>query len=265
MSALTCDRCRGLLIGDAETARAHAEVAAHVDACAECRAFADALRAGEEAWRAEDHAAFRDGVLARTSAADAIAAELPALAEMDPGPGFTQRVLRHTSQRPAAERWRAQGVASWRALVRRPRFAWEVAYAATLCLVLAVGSPVSAWEWGSQQVKAVAQQPLGKAAAGLREDLEAWRAILVADAPAGEVTPETAGQPSTDSQSQFEAAWRSASAWVRSRLARVVDACIDLWQRAAAWIAGPEPAGQPAAGPRPPATEPRSDTARSPQ
>ena len=265
MSALTCDRCRGLLIGDADAATRHADLAAHLQWCVECRAFADALRAGEEAWRAEDHAAFRDGVLARTSEAEALAVELRSLAEMDPGPGFTERVLRHTSQRPAAARWRGQWVASWRALVRRPRFAWEVAYAATLCLVLSVGSPVSAWEWGSQRVKAVAQQPLGKAAAGLRDDLEAWRAILVADAPATEATPATAGQPSTDWQSQFEAAWRSASAWVRSRLARVVDACIDLWQRAAAWIAGPEPAGQPAAGPRPPATEPRSDTARSPQ
>lgn len=265
MSALTCDRCRGLLVGDADAATRHADLAAHLPWCAECRAFADALRAGEEAWRAEDHADFRDGVLARTSAADAIAAELPALAEMDPGPGFTERVLRHTSQRPAAARWRGQWVAFWRALVRRPRFAWEVAYAATLCLVLTVGSPVSAWEWGSQQVKAVAQQPLGKAATGLREDLEAWRAILVADAPATEATPATAGQPSTDSQSQFEAAWQSASSWVRSRIARVVDACVDVWQRVAAWIVGPEPAGQPAAGPRPPATEPRSDTARSPQ
>ena len=265
MSAVSCDRCRVTLIGDADTARARAEIAAHLDACGECRAFAEALRAGEEAWRAEDHAAFCDGVLARTSEAEALALELPGLAEMDPGPGFAERVLLRTSKRPAAERWRAQWAAFWRALVGRPRFAWEVAYAATLCLVLAAGSPLSAWEWGSQQAKAIAQQPLGKAAASLRQDLETWRAMLEADAPAGDATPATAGQPSTYSQSAFEAAWQAASTWVRSRLAQVVDAFIDLGQRAAAWIIGSESAGPPATGSRPPATEPRGEAARSPQ
>jgi len=265
MSARTCDRCRGLLIGDADTARARADIAAHLDACGECRAFAKALQAGDEAWRVEDHAAFRDGVLARTSEAETLAMELRELAEMDPGAGFTSRVLRHTSQRPAAERRRAQWAATWRAIVGRPRFAWEVAYAATLCLVLAAGSPLSAWEWGSQRMNAIAQQPLGKAATSLRQDIEAWRAIIEADAPASDTTPATARQPSTDSQSAFEAVWQSASTWVRSRLAQVVDAIIDLWQRAAAWIVGSESAGQPAAGSRPPATEPRNGTARSPQ
>jgi hypothetical protein len=265
MSALTCDRCRVTLVGDTDAARARAAVAAHLDGCPTCLAFADALRAGEEAWLDEDAAAFRDGVLARTSEADALALELPELAEMDPGPGFTERVLLHTSQRPAAERWRAQGVASWRALVGRPRFAWEVAYAVTLCLVLAAGSPLSAWEWGSQRINAIAQQPLGKAATSLRQDLETWRAILAADAPAGDATAATAGQPPSDSQSAFEAAWQSASSWVRSQFAQVIDVFIDLWRRAATWMSGPEPAGQPPAGARSPATEPRSDPARSPQ
>jgi len=266
MSAITCDRCRGLLIGDADAAGARADIAAHLGGCAQCRAFAEALRAGDQAWLGEDHAAFRDGVLARTSEAEALAVELRDLAEMDPGPGFTERVLLHTSRRPAAERWRAPWAAQrWRALVRRPRFAWEVAYAVTLCLVLAAGSPLSAWEWGSQRMNAIAQQPIGKAATSLRQDLETWRAILVADTSAGDATAATAGQSSTDSQSAFEAAWQLASRWVGSRLAQVVDAFIDLWQRAAAWIIGSEPAGEPAAGTPPPATEPRGDTARSPQ
>jgi hypothetical protein len=284
MSAITCDRCRGLLIGDADAAGARADIAAHLGGCAQCRAFAEALRAGDQAWLGEDHAAFRDGVLARTSEAEALAVELRDLAEMDPGPGFTERVLLHTSRRPAAQRWHAPWAAQrwhapwaaqrwhapwaaqrWRALVRRPRFAWEVAYAVTLCLVLAAGSPLSAWEWGSQRMNAIAQQPIGKAATSLRQDLETWRAILVADTSAGDATAATAGQSSTDSQSAFEAAWQLASRWVGSRLAQVVDAFIDLWQRAAAWIIGSEPAGEPAAGTPPPATEPRGDTARSPQ
>jgi len=260
MSALTCDRCRSLLMADYGAALHHADLAAHLQSCVDCDRFAGALGDGEAAWLDEDAAVFTARVLARTSAADAIVAELPALAEMDPGPGFTERVLLHTSQRPAPVRWRGQWAAAWRMLVGRPRFAWEVAYVATLCFVLAFGRPLSAWEWGSDRVTSAAQQRLGRAASDLRQDLEAWRARLAPDVPEAAAPPGTGAADAPGTQGTFEAAWRSASNWVRSRLAQVVDALIDLWQRAAAWIAGPEPAGQPAAG-----TEPRRDTARSPQ
>ena len=262
MSILTCDRCRATLIVDADAARVGGDVAAHLDSCGECGTFARALRAGEQAWLDEDAAAFRDGVLARTSEADALASELRDLAEMDPGPGFTGRVLRRTSQRPAVDRWRAHSAAAWRALVSRPRFAWEAAYVVTLVLVLAVGNPLSAWEWGSQKVTAIAQHPIGRAATSLRQDLEAWRDSLDADtataAPASGNT--TAAAPAADSQSAFDAAWQAASTWVRTLLALVVDAFIDLWQRAAAWITGGSTNDEPA-----PRTEPRGDAARSPR
>jgi hypothetical protein len=253
MSALTCDGCRGLLVGDAIAADNRPEVTAHLSACPGCRAFAEALRAGEQAWLAEDEAALRDGVIARTSLADALAQELRGLAEMDPGPGFTARVLRHTSQRPAAERWRAGWAAGWRALVRRPRFAWEAAYVVTLCIVLAVGNPVSAWEWGSQKASSIAQRSVAPAATSLRQDLEAWRAAFAPGARGQSVA--TTDEPS----SAFEEAWAWASSGVGDRVLQLVDAFLGLWERIAAWFHEPPPAAAP------PPTEPRGASPRSPQ
>lgn len=261
MSALACDRCRGLLIGDAVTAAARAEVAAHLTACPACRAFAEALRAGDQAWLAEDEAAFCDGVLARTSLADALAEELRNLAEMDPGPGFTASVLLHTSERPAAERWRAGWAAGWRALVRRPRFAWEAAYVVTLCLVLAVGNPVSAWEWGSQTASSIAQRRVAPAATGLRQDFEAWRAALATGAR--DQRPTATAEP----RGAFENAWAWATGGVGDRILQLVDAFLGMWERMAAWFHAPPPAAAapPAAATPPPPTEPRGASPRSPQ
>lgn len=85
------------------------------------------------------------GILAATSGRppgdevfDLLDAELPLLAEIDPGPGFTEAVLAGTSRRPGPFGWRrrAQSWAdAWGRLVRRPRFAWEAAWCATLLLL----------------------------------------------------------------------------------------------------------------------------------
>ena len=257
MSAGACDRCRGLLLADAAAARG-ADTAAHLAACPECRAFAEALGEGAAAWLAEDASAFGDGVLARTSAADALVAELRELADMDPGPAFTARVLAHTSQRPAPERWWAGWLAAWRALARRPRFAWEVAYVATLCWVLVLGNPVGAVEWGAQQVNTIARHRIVPAASTLVQDLEAWRAAFASDAR-GE-PPASGAAAAQEPRGAFEAAWQSASDWVGASFAQVLDALLGVWEQIAALFREPPAAGQP-----PPATEPRSDTARSPQ
>ena len=65
-----------------------------------------------------------------------LARDLLGPAEREPTAGFAEDVLRATSRRPPA-RWGER----LRSLVARPRFAWEVAYAGTLLIVLAAGVP----------------------------------------------------------------------------------------------------------------------------
>lgn len=70
--------------------------------------------------------------------------ELPAMAEIEPGPFFTAAVIRRLSalrNRPD-DPW-ARVRQWWENLVRRPRFSWEAAYIGTLLLVLAFGNPFS--------------------------------------------------------------------------------------------------------------------------
>jgi len=86
--------------------------------------------------------AFTEQVIVRTSGVEAVLRDLPLLADMDPGPGFTERVLLATSEQPVPEGWRARAAGTWRNLVRRPRFAWEAAYVATVA-----GSCSSATRW----------------------------------------------------------------------------------------------------------------------
>ena len=95
----------------------------HVDSCAPCARFAEAL------------------VLADRT--------LPTLASLDPGPEFTRDVLALTTAHSGASdqsavdsRW--ERVRSWcLEQAARPRFAAEFSYAAMLALVLLFGTPVS--------------------------------------------------------------------------------------------------------------------------
>jgi len=70
--------------------------------------------------------------------------ELPAMADIQPDPFFSTAVIRRLSGLgiPAADR-QSRVRRWWANVVRRPRFSWEVAYVATLLLVLAVGNPFS--------------------------------------------------------------------------------------------------------------------------
>ncbi|MFQ5526429.1 MAG: anti-sigma factor family protein [Thermoanaerobaculia bacterium] len=70
-----------------------------------------------------------------------LAADLPRLAIVEPDVGLVDAVLRRTLPLPVQlRRWWA---AAWPRWVRRPRFATELAYALTLVLVVAFGTPVS--------------------------------------------------------------------------------------------------------------------------
>jgi len=93
----------------------------HLAGCAECRALAAAL--------AE------------------LARDLPGLAEVRPDPGFVQEVL--TATLPPAVRWRRRWRPAWDRFrserwprwVRRPRFAWEAAFALTLVALPIFAAP----------------------------------------------------------------------------------------------------------------------------
>jgi hypothetical protein len=64
---------------------------------------------------------------------------LPQFAQLDPGPEFTQAVLRRTR----AALLRRRLALWWRRQLERPQFAGEFAYALTVAVVLLVGTPVS--------------------------------------------------------------------------------------------------------------------------
>lgn len=130
-SGSACARARLVLGGAADERLGMADRAlldGHLEHCAECRAVADAL--------------------------PALLAGLPALATLEPDAGFTARVLAATSGRPRATAWPERWSAWWATVSRRPRIAWEVAYALTLVLVLVVGDPVRAWDLASARVQA---------------------------------------------------------------------------------------------------------------
>ena len=167
-------------------------VAGHLEACAACRAVAAAL--------------------------DEAATALPELAEVDPGPAFTARVLAATSRRRAggrfADRWRA----AWAALVGRPRFALEAAYALTLVLVLAGGNPLAAWERTVAQVRPIARAHVtGGSAPSIGQSTRA--------SAHGATGPR--GGPSVD---------RSVTADARSWLNRARQAWDDAFGVAGAWM-----------------------------
>lgn len=72
-----------------------------------------------------------------------LARQLPSMAEVDPGPGFTARVLRATSEAGArsGSPWGAR--LRWAGLLLRPRFALEAAYVGALVLWLLFGTGIS--------------------------------------------------------------------------------------------------------------------------
>lgn len=257
MSASICDQVRAAAL-DPGTAPAdwarRPEIAAHLRCCASCQDWLDAFVAGERAWADAPDAAFTERVVARTSVLDTILGELPALAEMDPGPGFAERVLLATSLKPAPEGWRSRLAGAWPALVRRPRFAWEAAYVATVCLVLAFGNPVGAIEWSTANIGTVARERLAPPVQELRADLESWRARLAAAPP-----PGTFAAPQGEAASPVVRVWQAAVDWLRLASSSVIDAVARAWDALAAWLGGPE--GEAA----PPLTEPPAGPARSHQ
>ena len=106
-----------------------AACARHLDGCPRCRELAELGALGSQ---------------------DSLAA-----AVVDPGPGFVEEILARTSgaPRPAAvpsADARGWWAGLWPRLVRRPRFAWEVAYVLTLVL-----APLALWAGAPEQTVAL--------------------------------------------------------------------------------------------------------------
>lgn len=117
-SGSACGRAHALLGDwlDGELAATdHLLMAAHLHGCGDCRALAAAMTR--------------------------LSAELPLLAELRPDPGFVDAVLAATL--PARVRLRRWWAGVWPQWVRRPRFASEAAFVATMVLVLIFATPGS--------------------------------------------------------------------------------------------------------------------------
>jgi hypothetical protein len=256
MSGTTCDRIRAATLDPGASPRDWTrlpEAAGHVRHCAACQDWLEAFATGEQAWTTVPADDFTLHVIARTAGLEAVLRDLPRLADMDPGLGFTERVLRATSMKPAPVGWRARASAAWRALVRRPRFAWEAAYVATVCWVLVFGNPVGAIEWSATNIGAVARERLGPSAKELRADLETWRATLNPESPSARGNPAGA---TADPAPPVLRAWQAAAERVRGVAASVAEAFSTAWERVIEWFA--RVLGEPSN----PSTEPPPGAAR---
>ena len=257
MSGVTCDQIRAATLDPGASPRDWTrlpEAAAHVRHCAACQDWLEAFAAGEQAWTSVPAADFTDQVIVRTAGLEAVLRDLPRLADMDPGPGFTERVLWATSMKPDPVGWRARASGAWRAVVRRPRFAWEAAYVATVCWVLVFGNPVGAIEWSTSNIGAVARERLGPPVRELRSDLESWRATLKPEPAPARGIPAGA---QADSSPPVLRAWQAAAEWVRGAATSAAAAFSTAWERIVEWFA--RVFGEPPTTP----TEPPADPARS--
>lgn len=119
-------------------------VSMHIQHCADCRATVECLRE--------------------------LAVELPALAEIDPGPGFTWSVLERTSRRAAAPESLGERIGTWwKHNIKRPRFALELAYSGAMVVFLLVGTPVSPFRDAPDRAAAVLQADPSAAARSVLE------------------------------------------------------------------------------------------------
>jgi hypothetical protein len=178
----------------------------HVGRCGDCRQF-------EQAWQE----------IRRT---------LPALAEMEPDPWFAAAVLARTSRRVPEPAGLGRAWAIWGRLVRRPRFAWEVAYTCALCWVLFVGQPLKAYEWTATRVGEVARTAMPARVQIAQAHVQSLRETVGVDVShvssriegrreaargivrsAIQALQEWAAERVIDVTSSMTASWRSIIAW----------------------------------------------------
>ncbi|MFB3855603.1 MAG: zf-HC2 domain-containing protein [Vicinamibacterales bacterium] len=182
--AAGCNSCAGLLRawqaeeepgGDFEQDEFTRSILARTSGAAACDAARDRLPDYVDATAGAIDTELVAGHLARCASCRTIAetlfelsAELPSLAEIDPGPGFAAAVTHATTG--AAARRESIGArldAWWGRLLERPRIGFELAYAGTLLLVLAFGNPAATLQAASSKTYALAETGLSQARAAL--------------------------------------------------------------------------------------------------
>jgi hypothetical protein len=145
-----------------------------------------------------------------------LSAVLPGMAELDPGASFTRQVLTATSRGEFSQPRRRDLLAGWwRSVVRRPRFAWEAAYAGALVFALAIGSPTL--------VTTAVSAPLDEVRGRTRQ---VWSAA----------TEELTGLSAAAATGAAEAAGR-LSQKVPTNPLRAGDSAAHLWQKGNRWVA----------------------------
>jgi hypothetical protein len=121
-------------------------------------------------------------------------------------------------------------LAGW---VARPRFAWEVAYVATLCWVLVLGGPVAAWEWSASKVASVAERELPERVLDLRVDVPSLKTALVSEAAPRVGAVEGMAARLAGRMADL---WRTGAAWIERLADQVRVALGAAWQRALTWF-----------------------------
>ena len=177
-SGSPCERAQGFLVELVDGALGSEEtglVRSHLEHCTRCPALHGALQ-----W---------------------LGHELPAMAEIDPGPAFTRAVVANTAGRPVAQTQRGpagrEAAADWWArVVARPRFAWEAAYVALLVLVGLFGTSVSPFRGVPSRALAIVQLDPRSAARAVYDGVDtagrhAW------DASAGRIARSAREQAGT--------------------------------------------------------------------
>ncbi len=115
------------------------------------------LPAGVERTLLAEHLVHCESCSGLVTELERLAAELPRLAIIRPGTGLVEGVLRRTL--PAEVRLRRWWVATWPQWIRRPRFATELAYLATVLLVVVFSMPGSPLQAMPERAVELARTP----------------------------------------------------------------------------------------------------------
>jgi hypothetical protein len=232
-----CERARLAIVSEADEPLDVNDtilVRQHLNRCEECSEF-------ERVWRAAS-------------------AEMPALAEWDPGPWFAAAVLAHTSGRAPALSGLDRLRTIWSRLVRRPRLAWEVAYACTLCWMLFVGQPLAAYDWTTARVGEMARTAVPARVQTAQARVQVFRELVAGDV--SQVAGRIADRRET-ARGVVRGTIRDIQDWAVGRLTDAMHTITESWRAIAAWVealfAAPGAATEAGAGPR---NEPRVRPAR---
>ncbi len=170
--------------------------------------------------------------LARTLVA--LRVDLPTMASLRPDEHFTRDVLAATL--PVATRLRRWWRETWPTWLRRPRFAWEAAYVATLILILLVtlpGSPAAALPSKALEIARAEPPSVAPVTASAREWLvSAVRGVWDPVAEGVEHRVERGSRTARGLACEADARARRGMAQAREEIGTLLDAAASLLTRA---------------------------------